>query len=502
MTSETVRVPAVPLASSQGDAEAAVPAEELDALSAQIDALVADADVPAGFPTGVLSAATESAQRIAAPDEERIDLRGVPFFTIDPAGSTDLDQAMHLAPRDGGGWTVLYAIADVPFFVDLDGPIDAEARQRTATVYLPDRRIPLHPTVLGEDAASLLPERDRPAFVWTIELDADGAVEEVDLVRALVRSRAQLDYRTVQSALDDGTAEERIVLLTEIGAARRAQEHARGGASLSTPEQEVRREDGTVVLTWRTPEPVEDDNAQISLLTGMCAARIMLDGEVGVLRTMPAADERAVARFRRQAAALGVPWPEGQLYGDFLRTLSWREPNHLALLNQATTLFRGAGYEAFDGAPPELATQSAIAAPYAHATAPLRRLVDRFVLLVCWRLTAGREVPADLRAALSELPSLMGSTRGSAVERRAVDRVELVVLEPLVGQEFTGTVVEVRDGRPAGNGNPASSDRVEVQLLDPPLAVWAEGRAGPGDSVRIRLIAVDRERGRYTCELV
>ena len=70
-------------------------------------------------------------------------------------------------------------------------------------------------------------------------------------------------------------------------------------------------------------------------------------------------------------------------YGDFVRGLDRANPRHLALIHEATALFRGAGYTAFDGEPPAQREHAAVAAPYAHVTAPLRRLVDRFGLVVC-----------------------------------------------------------------------------------------------------------------------
>ena len=97
-----------------------------DDLREGIDALLADhdGDVPLEFPSDVLAAAEEAAGRdAAAGGADRRDLTDVPFVTLDPARSTDLDQAMHLE-RTAEGYRVLYAIADVPFFVDLDGVID------------------------------------------------------------------------------------------------------------------------------------------------------------------------------------------------------------------------------------------------------------------------------------------------------------------------------------------------------------------------------------------
>src|SRR5690606_6732699 len=125
----------------------------------------------------------------------RLDL---PLVTVDPPGARDLDQALHLAQRPGGaGFRVTYAIADVAAFVAPGGAIDREALARATTVYLPGQRIPLHPPVLSEDAASLLPGVDRPALVWELDLDAEGALVATRLQRAVIRSRAQLDYGSV-----------------------------------------------------------------------------------------------------------------------------------------------------------------------------------------------------------------------------------------------------------------------------------------------------------------
>ena len=85
----------------------------------------------------------------------------------------DLDQALHIERR-GRGYRVHYAIADVAAFVPADGPVDLEAHRRGETLYGADHRTPLHPTVLSEGAASLLPEQVRPAVLWTIDLDATG----------------------------------------------------------------------------------------------------------------------------------------------------------------------------------------------------------------------------------------------------------------------------------------------------------------------------------------
>jgi len=471
-----------------------------DELRAGIDALLADHDgeVPLQFPPEVLAAAETAAARQPGEGAERTDRTQVPFVTLDPETSTDLDQAMHLE-RLGDGFRVLYAIADVPSFVDLDGPIDLEARRRGETLYLPDRRIPLHPEAISEGAGSLLPDQVAPAFVWVLELDGAGEVREIGLERALVRSAEKLAYDRVQDDLDRGEGHPMMLLLQEIGALRTALEAQRGGASLNVPEQEVVAENGQVHLRWRRPNPIEDANAQISLMTGMAAAQLMLEHGVGILRTMPAAEQSAVDRFRRQSEALGHPWPTEQSYGDFLRSLDWRDPVHLALLNQATSLFRGASYAAFTRAEevPEDAAQAAIAAPYAHTTAPLRRLVDRFVLLVCHAHVTGVGPSLELLKALRVIPEAMQATGAQSgnLERAALELVEAMALQAWVGEVFEASVIERREASISENGDGAPT-RVEVQLTDPPVTAWVPMDAAVGEIVTVRLESVDPARRR------
>jgi exoribonuclease R len=452
---------------------------EIDAAVREgLAALRAELDVPAAFGPDVL--AEVAAVTAAGPAGERTDATDVPFLTVDPEGSRDLDQAVHIERR-GDGFRVRYAIADVAAWVRPGGAIDAEARRRVETLYAPDGRTPLHPPELSEGAASLLPGQDAPALLWDVELDAVGEPTGVRVTRALVRSRAQLTYEGAQRSLDDGSADGTLLLLREVGQLRQAAEVARGGLTLPVPEQEVEVDArGTWTLRSRRTLPVEEWNAQISLLTGMCAARLMLDGRVGVLRTLPPPDPRDVDRLRRTALALGVAWPDGADHAAVVRGLDAGVPAQAALLSEATTLLRGAAYVAFDGEVPEQALHAAIAAPYAHTTAPLRRLVDRFVGETCVALSAGTQVPADIRAALPLLPELMagGDRRASAYERGCVDLVEAALLAGRVGEEFDGVVVDVKEDGSSG----------VVQLRDPAARGRVEGAGLPlGTGVRVRL---------------
>ncbi|SMG15529.1 RNB domain-containing ribonuclease [Agreia pratensis] len=465
-----------------------------DRLAAAIAAIRADLDVPTAF----ASAVELEAQRVVASNALPIsDLTDVPFITIDPEGSTDLDQAVQIE-RLGEGYLLRYAIADVPAFVEPLGEIDAEARRRGQTFYAPDGRIPLHPTIISENAASLLPAEVRGAFVWRFSLGADGAVRSTELSRARIRSVRQLSYVEAQREIDSregpdaAAADVTLMLLAEVGPARRALERLRGGANLSRPEQIVSSSGGHYTLERRSSLPVEEWNAQISLLTGMEAARIMIAGRVGILRTMPAPDAETVQRFRLRTEALGHPWPESMPYGEYLASLDPNNPLQLAITHAAGSLFRGAGYTAFDGDVPEQVSQAAVAAPYAHTTAPLRRLVDRFTLVICEALCAGEAPPQWARDALASLPKIMAASdsRASQLDNRSIAAVEAALLSDRIGQLFEAAVISAKENRGI------------VQIIDPAVDAECTGSLTAGERVRVRLVEADIESGRVLFELV
>lgn len=456
-----------------------MPAHRVSAPDIDFSALRRELELPSEFAPEVLA---EAEQVAAAPSRPDVDLTDVPFVTIDPAGSRDLDQAMHLSAADSG-YRVRYAIADVAGFVRAGGAIDAEAQRRGQTQYFPDARVPLHPAVLSEGAASLLPGEVRPAVVWTIDLDGEGEAVAVDVRRALVRSTAQLDYVGVQAALDAGQLPEPIAALPAIGKLRMDRAARRGAIDLRMPDQEVQEAaGGGWKLTFRAPPIVEEYNAHISLLTGECAATIMLDGGIGLLRTLPPADPRDVERLKAAAPALGVTWPDGSSPGSVIATVDPGDPRGAAFLDLAAALLRGAAYTPFDGAPPEQPAHSAVACPYAHVTAPLRRLADRYATEICLALTAGAQVPDWARAALSGLPETMerSDRRSHEVERAVIDLAESTVLAGRVGEVFSGAVVEL-------NGEGAT-----VVVDDPAVRAKCLGTGFQlGTRVRVRLVQAD-----------
>ncbi len=454
--------------------------------------------IRSGFPPEVLAEAETAAKKDPAAAAGYADLTAVPFVTVDPPGSRDLDQALHFE-RTPGGMRLRYAIADVGFWVERGGAVEREAWLRGVTFYAPDAREPLYPPVLGQGAASLLPDGARPAVVFTLELDGRAEPTDVRVERAVVRSRAQLTYEQVSAHVAGGGElageewAETLTLLKEFGEARLERETERGGFSLPARDQHVQQSAAARLgyrLEYEAPAPAEQWNAQVSLLTGHVAARRMLEAGTGLLRTMPPPRLEDVEKLRRAAGALGFPWPEGRGYAEFIRGVDLRNPHLPALVWQARRLTRGADYVAFHGAPPADPLHSALAMPYAHVTAPLRRLADRYVLDLLSTLAAGARPTAAEVETLQVLPEVMNEadSRTGKLERKAVDVAEAWTLRGREGERFRAVVLGFRDRR------------VEVQVDEPPLRVSVERAEGaprlePGARVEVELAAVDAEAG-------
>lgn len=444
--------------------------------------------VPEQFPPEVEREAARVAGRPAEPGEGRADRRDLELVTIDPPGSLDLDQAIQ-ARREGDGYRVRYAIADLGHFVDPGGALEAESLLRGLTLYSPDGRVPLYPTVIGERAASLLPDEDRPAVLWDLTVNGQGALREVQVHRALVRSRRRLSYREAQEEIDSGRAPETLQILREVGILRLEAERLRGGVDLRLPDQQVERSGDGFRLAYRSDHPVERWNAQISLLTGIAAAGLMLHRGTGLLRTLPPPSDETVAGLRSSAAALSLAWPQTMPYQDFVRGLDPAEPRGAAMLSAARSLFRGAGYTFFSGEPPEQSFHYAVAAPYAHVTAPLRRMADR----LSNELLLDDGEPPWLLDRLSLAPEVMkrSDRRARELDSRMVDYVEAQMLSGRRDEYFDAVVVQV--GAKGGL----------VQLRSPAVLAKARGLGMQlGDRVRLRLTKANPDTGEVEFEPV
>jgi exoribonuclease R len=426
--------------------------------------------VPGEFPPEVLAAAADAARR--PPGAEHVDRTAEPFVTLDPATATDLDQAFAITThRDDV--VLRYAIADVGFFVRSGDPIDAEAWRRGVTVYLADERAPLYPPSLCDRAASLLPSGPRPAVVFTVRVDPDGDVRLDGVERAVIESRAKLDYASVRS-------EDLPPSFAELSRRIVRAEQRREAPRVEFPDQELERTDGGFELRFRPRLESEDQNAAMSLATNLAVASALHAAGTGLFRVMPEPDERAIRRLRSSAKAFGLVWPVGQSVGDFERSLPRSDPRAAAFLLAVRRASGGASYEAHrDGVRP---WHAAVAATYAHATAPLRRLGDRYVIEAALAVANGGPVSDELQGDFEKLPEVMErtETRADRVDSAVIALAEAVWLAARVGESFDAVVVD------------EDQHGVVIQLADPAVLARIEAHhVDPGDEVRVVLASVD-----------
>ena len=222
----------------------------------------------------------------------------------------------------------------------------------------------------------------------------------------------------------------------------------------------------------------------------MCAAQIMLDAGVGLLRVMPPPGEQDIARCARWRGR----WPDlagGPDLPGFIRNLDPADPRTPAMLTAATSLMRGAGYAQIAPDMPVL-EHSAVAAPYAHVTAPLRRLVDRYGLAAAAAICADAPVPDWVLAGLPELPAIMSVSdrRANALQRANVDLVEAGVLAGREGERFAAVGLS-RRGR-----------RSQVHVSGPAVVASCDGDVPLGAEVLVRLDRADVEARTVEFSLV
>jgi exoribonuclease R len=418
-----------------------------------------------------INAAAE--QAVTRTPDEHVDRSDRAFVTLDPAASTDLDQAFAIE-QSGNDLLLHYAIADVGWFVREGDPLDQEAWRRGTSQYLPDGKVSLYPRILSEHAASLLPDGPRPAVVFAVRIDPDGQATLDGAERAIIHSRAKLGYETARD-------EDLPPLFADYARRAWAAEDRRGAARVDVPQQEVEQDaDGRFALRFRPRRESEDRNATLSLSANIAIAEAMLRHGTGLFRVMAGPDARAEQRLRNTARAYGLVWPRDATLAQFQRRLDPNMPRQAAFGMAVHRAGSGARYEPWqEGVIP---WHAAVAATYAHATAPLRRLADRYVVSATLAIANGAAVPAEVEAAFDRLPKVMAraDSLGGRIDRAVVDLAETIMLHGREGERFPAIVTDM-DERGA-----------RIQLRDLPVVARIE-TAGlmPGEALTVRLTEVD-----------
>lgn len=363
----------------------------------EIDIALRTYDIPHTWPYEVeeeitgLSATVDEADKV-----NRIDLRDKAFVTIDDETARDFDDAIFAEPRQGGGWSLYVAIADVSHYVDVGAPLDVEARSRGTSVYFPEQVIPMLPEVLSNGLCSLNPNVDRLTLVCAMEISARGEIQSYRFLEGLIHSHARLTYSKVGPALDPETAPEaraeierdhgalvlkNITTLRELFKLFRFQRQRRGAIDFETTETRIIFDDDRKIDRI-VPSQRNDAHRLVEecmLSANVCAADFLQQLEIPCLyrvHDVPSAERLENLRAYLGQLALdlkGGDKPHASDYQQLLATIKGREDFNLI----QTMMLRSMNQAVYQ--PDNLGHFGLAFEAYTHFTSPIRRYPDLLV---------------------------------------------------------------------------------------------------------------------------
>jgi ribonuclease R len=474
-----------------------------------VGALLFDRGLHGSFSAEVEDEARRAARRVARSATARRDLRDLATFTVDPAGARDFDDAISAERRGTGGARVWVHIADVAAHIRPGSALDAEARRRATSVYVPGTVEPMLPHTLSSDACSLMPGRDRPAV--TVEMELEGAeVVSASFYRSLIRSNARLDYDQVDRIFDgaEQAAEEwrpGLEAARAVAHDLQRRREQRQAIVIDSAEPEFEFDDGGDVVAIHSRTQTEAHRLIEHLMIAANEAVASLLSRRGVpclYRVHERPDPERVVRLVDQLASLEVPTPP--VPEPLSSTQAARLLGDLSALVDRYAQSTGRGRVAFGAmilravkqayySPVNLGHSGLGSTAYCHFTSPIRRYPD----VVCHRallaaVGGGEDAPAA--DGLAELGGWTSEREREAmkIERDADDIARCFALErrlrelgweeahegEVAGLISAGAFVAFdtgpRDGARLSPAPPPFQGLLAVRLLRAP-----DGAAGP-----------------------
>ncbi len=407
----------------------------------------------------------------------RVDLRNLPFVTIDGEDARDFDDAVYCEQKNNGGWRLLVAIADVSHYVEVGSPLDKEAINRGNSVYFPDHVVPMLPELLSNGLCSLNPHVDRLCMVCEMTISANGRVSGFVFYEAVIHSHARLTYTEVAQVLADqgkknsGVRKHFHRLLTPLDTLydlyrtlRQAREQ-RGAIDFESNETRIlfdeNRKIKRIVPTVRNEAHKLIEECMLA--ANVCAARFLEQHELPALyRVHESPKDEKLEKLRDYLKGLGIGFRNrGKItpadYQEVLAFVADRPDAHII----QTVMLRSMNQAVYQA---ENEGHFGLAYPaYAHFTSPIRRypdlLVHRAIRSVLYSKKKSKRVlrvPTTPRQGgvkfypYNDADIQRFGEQCSMTERRADDATRDVVswlkceyLQDRVGEEFFGVVAGV-----------------------------------------------------------
>jgi ribonuclease R len=425
----------------------------------EINVAMRSHELPFEWPADVLEAADSFALEIPEADKQgRLDLRNIPLVTIDGEDSKDFDDAVY-CERDGNGWRLIVAIADVSHYVLPDTPLDREAALRGTSVYFPGKVIPMLPEILSNGLCSLNPHVDRLCMVCDMRIGARGKLLSYHFAEAVMHSAARLTYTRVAEMVVKHNEESRheyppeLVghlddLYTLYKVLRKARDK-RGAIDFETTETRILF-DAESKIEAIVPLVRNDAHKLIEecmILANVCAAKFLSKHRIPALhRVHDGPTPEKLADLRQFLSGLGLTLtggdePDPADYAELLEDLGDRPDKHMI----QTVLLRSLSQAVYS---PDATGHFGLAhSYYAHFTSPIRRYPDLLVHRAIRHILRGG-IARDYRYSHKAMVQL--GEHCSMAERRADDATRDVTawlkceyMQEHVGDHFDGIISSV-----------------------------------------------------------
>lgn len=417
-------------------------------------------DVRQEFPDEVLreASAYDNARIDPAEAAHRMDLRGLPIFTIDSAETKDIDDAISLMRLQSGGYELGVHIADVSHYVRPDTALDGEAFERATSIYYADKVIPMLPQQLSNGICSLNEGEDRLAFSCLMRLDEKGNIHGYQFVKTVIRSRVKGVYKEINALLDGTAGQElqdkysevlaQLPVMNELYEKRLALRRERGAMEIESDEAKlVMDENGRCVdIVKRSRGVSECMIEEFMLLANQCAANAGRTHRVPfVYRVHEAPDAEKMEKLRATLKACGLhPVFKGEIPTqlelsallDEARDTPVRIPVHTGVLRS----MQKARYS-----PEPLGHYGLVLKDYAHFTSPIRRYPDLAIHRILTDMLVGAPHERLVKnytdfAARSSEQSSQKETAAVRIERDVEDLYKAEYMHGHLGEVYTGTV--------------------------------------------------------------
>ena len=470
----------------------------------EIDVAIRTHEIPHEWPAEASNEAAQLKAEVSEADkQDRIDLRDMPFVTIDGEDARDFDDAVYCRKRTLGGWRLYVAIADVSHYVRIGTALDAEAHRRATSVYFPERVIPMLPEAISNGLCSLNPHVDRLVMVCEMTISGNGKLGGYQFYEGLIHSHARLTYTKVGAMLDGDNEQclplrqeyEHVVKpldqLHKLYSALRSARDARGAIDFETQETRIifgedRKIDAIVPVHRNDAHKlIEECMLAANVSTAKFLEKHKLDGLFRVHKgPKPSKLENLRGFLGEMGLSLkGGDEPQPKHYQALLSSIKDRPDANLV----QTVMLRSLSQAVYT---PENEGHFGLGYPaYAHFTSPIRRypdlLVHRAIRSVIQskqssryvkRITATQKQPASPWYPYSTANVVVFGEHCSTAERRADAAVwdvegwlKCEYMQGHIGDYFYGTI------------NAVTSFGLFVELED----VYVEGlvhiSALPGD---------------------